>query len=231
MCPAPSSSLAAAPALAGAVAATTFRPPGWDEVVSLVVHGPVRACSPRTRASSPEQMMIAIGPDGTFAWRDGPRLSRELLVWVCPTRLLLALLSFDRPAPAEVWPRRTRRRPRWSAPRSLLLLDCYRRLATRSRDERPGRTAGRRYAPAERRRQGGQGLSAERTPHARAREARGSCTTPPPFSSSPCWCWEGQAPGGARRGRATARRGMRATRVPGGRRRGRAACGPPAGAA
>jgi len=81
-----------------------------------------------------------------------------------PPPVLLALLSFDRPVPAEVWPRRTRRRSRWSAPRSLLLRHCCLRPATRSRDERPGRMAGRRYAPAERRRQGGQGSSAKRTP-------------------------------------------------------------------
>ena len=79
-------------------------------------------------------------------------------------RLLLALLSFDRPAPADVWPRRAEGGP-GAAPRDRCSFGTAARgRRTRSRDERPGRTPARRYAPAERRRQGGQGSSAKRTP-------------------------------------------------------------------
>jgi hypothetical protein len=71
--------------------------------------------------------------------------------------------------------------------------------------------------------------SAKRTPLSLGRAKR--VVHPPPLSSLHHACWEGQARGRARRGRAAASWGLRATPVPGGRRPRTAAKPPPAGAA
>jgi hypothetical protein len=77
----------------------------------------------------------------------------------CFLSTALPLPTFGRVGPTEVQVER---------PSIAVPPDSCLRAAARSRDERPGRTAARHFAPAERRRQGGQGSSAKRTPHSPA---------------------------------------------------------------
>jgi hypothetical protein len=145
--------------------------------------------------------------------------------WQMHLQLLLPLLSFDRPAPADVWPRRAN-----GGPGGAPLDRSSSRLLREGRDAIEGRTTWTDGGPtlcsrgAEK---------AGRSPGVHEADTltlgRAKREVDPHSPSSPLtpMLWGEQALGSAGRGRAAASWGMRATRAPGTRRRGRPRSGRP----